>query len=188
MLSRRVANLLIQKVDALARRVRLVKYRFLGVKLRGDVHLRNIRIPRNFCDIEIYGNTYIDDGTVLIVSGEPTGNSKIRIGSYCGFNRYTVIDASLSIEFSEGVRVGPHCYITDHDHGTAADKTIRDQKLIEKRVLIGRDVWIGAGVKILKGVTIGDGAIIGAGSVVVKDIPAGKIAVGTPAKIIGERT
>lgn len=49
---------------------------------------------------------------------------------------------------------------------------------------IGNRVNIGAGAKILGGVTIGDDVSIGANAVVIKDIPAGAIAVGVPAKII----
>jgi acetyltransferase-like isoleucine patch superfamily enzyme len=40
---------------------------------------------------------------------------------------------------------------------------------------------------VLDGVTIGRGSVIGAGSVVTKDIPPYSIAVGVPAKVIGER-
>jgi len=188
MLNRRAANWLTQKTDAVMRRARLMKYRFLGVRFLGDVHLRKINIPRNFHDIEIDSGTYLDDGIVLIVSGNPTGRPKIRMGKQCGFNRYTIIDASLRIEFKDYARVGPFCYFTDHDHGIEADKLILEQALSEAPVIIGRDAWVGANVKVLKGVTIGDGAIIGAGSVVTKDIPPYKIAVGVPARVIADRT
>lgn len=54
----------------------------------------------------------------------------------------------------------------------------------ESPVIIGEDVWIGCNCVIMKGVKIGNGSIIGAGSVVTKDIPAGVMAAGNPAKII----
>ena len=40
---------------------------------------------------------------------------------------------------------------------------------------------------IIGGVTIGKNAIVGAGAVVTKDVPAGKIVVGVPAKVIKSR-
>jgi len=43
-------------------------------------------------------------------------------------------------------------------------------------------VWIGGGTIILPGVTLGDDAIIGAGSVVTRDVAAGVIVVGSPAR------
>ena len=48
---------------------------------------------------------------------------------------------------------------------------------------IGNDVVIGAGARILGAVTIGDGASIGANAVVLRDVPAGAIAVGVPAVV-----
>lgn len=48
---------------------------------------------------------------------------------------------------------------------------------------IGRDVWIGGGAIILPGITIGDEAVVGAGSVVTRDVPAGAIVRGNPARI-----
>jgi acetyltransferase-like isoleucine patch superfamily enzyme len=40
---------------------------------------------------------------------------------------------------------------------------------------------------VVAGVEIGDGCIIGASSVVTRSIPAGSIAVGNPARIVGQR-
>lgn len=54
-------------------------------------------------------------------------------------------------------------------------------------VSIGSDVWIGYGAIILSGVNIGDHCIVGAGAVVTSDIPANSIAVGQPARVVGER-
>ena len=49
---------------------------------------------------------------------------------------------------------------------------------------IGNNVWLGAGAVVLHGVSIGDGAVIGANAVVVKDVPAGEIWGGVPARRI----
>ncbi|GAB4141123.1 MAG: serine O-acetyltransferase [Cyanobacteria bacterium J069] len=49
---------------------------------------------------------------------------------------------------------------------------------------LGKRVNVGAGAKILGGITLGDDANVGANAVVLKDVPAGKTAVGIPAKII----
>ena len=54
------------------------------------------------------------------------------------------------------------------------------------RVSIGRRAFIGAGASVLLGVTIGDDAIVGAGSVVRRDVPAGAVAVGNPATVVGD--
>lgn len=50
--------------------------------------------------------------------------------------------------------------------------------------VIGNEVDIGSNVVILGEVKIGDGAVIGAGSVVVKDVEAGAVVVGNPARVI----
>jgi len=47
--------------------------------------------------------------------------------------------------------------------------------------VVGNNVEIGDGAKILGGVRIGDDAIIGANAVVIRDVPAGMLAVGVPA-------
>ncbi|WP_325099509.1 sugar O-acetyltransferase [Persicirhabdus sediminis] len=52
-------------------------------------------------------------------------------------------------------------------------------------ITIGNKVWIGANVTIVGGVTVGDEVVIGAGSVVTKDVPAGMLVRGVPARIVG---
>jgi acetyltransferase-like isoleucine patch superfamily enzyme len=51
---------------------------------------------------------------------------------------------------------------------------------------IGSGAQIGVNVTILPFVRIGPGSLIGAGSVVTRDIPAGSVAFGNPARLTGE--
>jgi acetyltransferase-like isoleucine patch superfamily enzyme len=50
--------------------------------------------------------------------------------------------------------------------------------------LIKRGASLGSNATILCGVTVGENAIVGAGSVVTRDIPAGAVVAGNPARII----
>ena len=57
-------------------------------------------------------------------------------------------------------------------------------KVLCGKVVIGKNVFIGMNTLIVNAVNIGDGAIIGAGSIVNRDIPAGEIWGGNPARFI----
>jgi acetyltransferase-like isoleucine patch superfamily enzyme len=109
------------------------------------------------------------------------------IGAGTYVNRFTMFDASDSIEVGRNCLIGPFCYITDHDHGTEPAVVIAEQPLVSSPVRIGSNVWIGAGAIILKGTRIGDGAVIGAGAVVTHDVRAGEKVAGVPARTIGSR-
>ena len=57
-------------------------------------------------------------------------------------------------------------------------------------ITIGDNVWLGGGVIVCPGVTIGDDTVVGAGAVVTRDLPAGVVAYGNPARVareIGQR-
>ena len=51
-------------------------------------------------------------------------------------------------------------------------------------ITIGDNAWLGGGVIVLPGVTIGRDTVVGAGAVVTRDLPAGVLAVGNPARIV----
>lgn len=81
----------------------------------------------------------------------------------------------------------PDVFITASNYRMDPGMPMMHQPKDEKDVVIGDDVWLGAQVLVMPGVTIGDGCVVGAGSVVTRDLPANSIAVGSPAKIVGER-
>jgi len=109
--------------------------------------------------------------------------AEIILGDGVGLSG-TSICAAVSVTIGEGTFVGADTIIFDNDFhapkgewgwGPAASDN-------PKAVTIGRGVFIGARCIILKGVQIGDRAVIGAGAVVARDVPAGHVAAGNPAK------
>lgn len=96
--------------------------------------------------------------------------------------------ANRRVEIGQDCLISPFCYIIDSDHGFQKGLPIRSQKYTINPVVIGDDVWIGVGSAVLKGVSIGAGSVIGARSVVTKDIPESVIAVGSPARVVKEKS
>jgi len=91
------------------------------------------------------------------------------------------------IVIGDDVLFGPEVVITAANYRFNDGAPVTKQLMEEGDVIVGADVWIGARAIILPGVTIGDGAIIGAGALVRNDIPAFGIAVGVPARVVGQR-
>lgn len=91
---------------------------------------------------------------------------------------------SLRVEFDRthpsGVHIGPESYVAfgavilthDMTRGLYADTRI------------GKRCFIGAHSILMPGITVGDGSIVGAGSVVTRDVPAGTIVAGNPARVV----
>jgi len=185
-----VTDLFLRYPASVASRARRVWLGLLGVRFTGRADLRRISIPRNPWDISL-GACALDDGVVLLATGDrrtqAQGGPRIVIGNGVYINRWTMLDASDCIEIGDGVMIGPHGYITDHDHGTAQAGPVGAQPLVSKPTRIGRGAWLGAHVSVLKGVSIGEGAVVGAGAVVTRDVPAGAIVAGVPAKVVGWR-
>jgi len=111
-------------------------------------------------------------------------NAVLRIKGNSFLNTNTVLNCFGYIEIGYGTIISDDVRIQDSDNHVVIEHGIEKEKT--KPIIIGDHVWIGKNVLILKGVTIGDGAIVAAGSVVVKDVQAGTLVGGNPAKIIKE--
>ena len=110
--------------------------------------------------------------------------AEMVIGGRSFINTNTVINCFNRIEIGSDTAIGDDVRIQDSDnHQILESGTAKE---ISAPIMIGKHCWIAKNVVILKGVHIGDGAVIGAGSVVVKDIPAGCLAVGNPARVVKE--
>ena len=59
----------------------------------------------------------------------------------------------------------------------------RSQRGVKRHPTVGDRVTIGTGARVLGNIEIGDDVQIGANSVVVKDVPAGAVATGIPARV-----
>jgi acetyltransferase-like isoleucine patch superfamily enzyme len=113
----------------------------------------------------------------------------IEIGSHVTCSQSVHIAANTCVTIGDGVMFGSRIHVTDHGHGRYQGDEQDSPNLRPtlrrlapgKPVRIASHVWLGDGVVVLPGVTIGEGTIVGANSVVSRDLPAGVIAVGSPA-------
>jgi serine acetyltransferase len=108
----------------------------------------------------------------------------LAIGDRVLISQQTIIAASTAITIGDDVWMGARCYLIDADHGTAPELLFSVQPKRSAPIAIGADVWIGTASVILRGVTVGRGAVVAAGSVVTRDVPAGAVVGGVPAKFI----
>jgi acetyltransferase-like isoleucine patch superfamily enzyme len=78
------------------------------------------------------------------------------------------------------------CVVTDADHRfDDPDTPVTWQGFTSRGpTRLGDNVWLGANVVVTSGVTIGDRAVVGANSVVTRDLPAGTVAAGAPARAL----
>ena len=177
-------NLFLRLPSALRMRVRIRLWRALGARIGPNCWVQDVQLPANPWNIELSEGVMLDRGVVLLTANERGDAPKIRLGRNVYINRYTMLDATELIEIGDCSMIGPHCYLTDHDHGTQSDALVGEQPLVSVPLRIGSNVWIGAGVMLLKGVTVGDNAIIGAGSVVTRDVAPGARVAGVPARLL----
>ncbi len=82
----------------------------------------------------------------------------------------------------EGAKVNHLSYVGDAEIGArsnlgAGTITCNYDGVFKHRTVIGRDAFIGSNTMLVAPVSVGDGAMTASGSVVVKDVPAGALAV-----------
>lgn len=113
----------------------------------------------------------------------------IQIGSRCFVNfNCTMLDAApITIGDEVLLASGVQLITATHPIDPGPRRAAWEQAL---PVTIADGVWLGAGALVCPGVTIGENTVVGAGAVVTRDLPAGVVAYGNPARVarkIGER-
>ncbi|QCR22594.1 WcaF family extracellular polysaccharide biosynthesis acetyltransferase [Pontibacter sp. SGAir0037] len=108
----------------------------------------------------------------------------LEIGNHCWVGDDTSIYNLGNVRIGNHVAIAHKVYINTGGH--AYDKITFD--IFSKPVYIEDECWITNDVYIAPGTTIGKGTIVSARSSVLKNLPAGKICVGTPAVPIKDRT
>jgi acetyltransferase-like isoleucine patch superfamily enzyme len=133
-------------------------------------------------DVEFGEDCVIDDGFVLECRG------RLRVGAQTVFGHHCTLGVVREVV------IGPRCLIAelvsirDHEHEFAeVGRPVIEQGRRARPVVVGENVWLGAKVTVTSGVTIGKDTIVGANSVVTRDLPAGCVAAGAPAKVVRMR-
>jgi len=115
---------------------------------------------------------------------ETQGEGRIEIGDGAVLSRGVHIVAHGAVVLGEGVMVGEYTSIRDANHRVVSGQSARDTGHEARPIRIGAHAWIGRGAAILAGVEIGEGAVVGANAVVTKDVAAGDVVAGVPARSI----
>jgi acetyltransferase-like isoleucine patch superfamily enzyme len=108
-----------------------------------------------------------------------------RIGARCKVSSHTFICEGVTLE--EEVFIGHNVtFINDRypraTNGDGQLQTEADWECIG--TVVKRGASIGSGTTLLCGITVGERAVVGAGSVVTKDVPAGAVVAGNPARVL----
>ncbi len=136
--------------------------------------------------VEIADRVYLHNDTCIQTGdgGSLKIGSDTHIQPRCQFEAY-----EAPIQIGSGVQIAPNCVFYSYDCGITPSKILENQPSPTTRgITVEDDVWLGHGAVVLDGVRIGKGAVIGSGSVVDRDLPAGAIAVGVPARAIAMRS
>ncbi|MFT4288444.1 acyltransferase [Nocardioides sp.] len=97
-------------------------------------------------------------------------------------------DSTGRIVIGDHALLAPEVFVTASDYDfDAGDGPVMDLPKREADVHIGANTWLGTRVTVVAGVRIGDGTVVAAGSVVTRDLPAGVLAAGVPARVLRQR-
>lgn len=144
-----------------------------SVVLEGAAEIHGTGQIRLGHDLYLYPSLYL----------ETRDEGEIRIGDRVVMSRGVHLSAREGIVIGDDTMIGEYTSVRDADHDRDACGLLRN-RYRSAPIIIGQRVWIGRGVIVLPGVRIGDGAIVAANAVVSRDVPAGAVVAGVPARVV----
>lgn len=125
----------------------------------------------------------VGDGVVV----KPT--FRCDYGTNIGIGAGTFVNYDCVMLDVAPIRIGAACQIATRVQLLTATHPLdpRARRLgweSGESITLGDNVWLGGGVVVCPGVRVGADTVVGAGSVVTRDLPAGVLAVGAPARVL----
>ena len=144
-----------------------------------------------------YAEPELRDRLLRELLGEVGAGVAIRPPFRCDYGRYISIGAGTFVNFDcvmldvAPIRIGAACQIASGVQLLTPTHPIDPEPRrlgweSAEPITIGDNVWLGGGAIVCPGVTIGENTVVGAGAVVTRDLPAGVVATGVPARVVRE--
>ncbi|SDO44849.1 Acetyltransferase (isoleucine patch superfamily) [Microbacterium sp. ru370.1] len=171
-----------------------------GVRVRNPhlVHAGRDLVVEDFAEIQglsrdgiRFGNG-VSIGTGTLIRPSSYYSRAIGVGLVMGdgssLSPGCYIGCSGGVTIGEKTMLGPGVRVFAEDHVMSDPSLdVKSQGVEWSPIAIGSGCWIASGVTITSGVTIGDGAVVAAGAVVTRDVPAGAVYGGIPARELKSR-
>jgi acetyltransferase-like isoleucine patch superfamily enzyme len=106
----------------------------------------------------------------------------IRVGRSVFINHNCTLNDIGGITIADEVLIGPRVSLITSGH--PIDPAFRRSQVTAAAIVVERGVWLCAGATVLHGVTVGEDSVVAAGAVVTRDVPAGVVVGGVPARVL----
>ena len=102
----------------------------------------------------------------------------LTLGEHVFIGEHVIINCMGAVTIGERTRVSQYSHLCAGTH----DYQARNMQIVRCPISVGKDVWIAADAFIGPGVSIGDNCVVAARSSAFRDMPAGQICIGEPAR------
>lgn len=125
----------------------------------------------------------IGKNVIIRPSAQITYPWKVKIGDYSWIGDEVVLYSLGEIEIGSHAVISQRSYICTGTH----DYNSEDFRIYAEKITIGDKCWLATDVYVAPSISIGEHTVVGARSSVFKDLPSGKICIGSPAVPIKDR-